>query len=101
MSEASSSASAPTAPTALNISGSQWSLSGPVTFETVAKLESQVHASQANAESISLAQVTDVDSSAVALMLAIKRRHPNAQFQDVPKSLTALAALYDVSDLLQ
>jgi ABC-type transporter Mla MlaB component len=98
---ASNAPSSSSAPTTLDISGSQWSLSGPVTFETVAKLELQLDASRASAESITLAQVTDVDSSAVGLMLAIKRRHPNARFHNVPQSLNALAALYDVTDLLQ
>jgi ABC-type transporter Mla MlaB component len=91
--------SAPQIPAALNISGEYWALAGPVTFDTVASLETTLDATRANATSVSLRETTHVDSSAVALLVAIKRRHPNVQFTDVPLPLTQLADLYGVRDL--
>ena len=96
----SSNQSAPQIPAALNISGQAWSLEGPVTFDTVAGLESTLDATSASAASVSLRETTHVDSSAVALLVAIKRRHPSVQFTDVPLPLTQLADLYGVRDLL-
>ncbi len=91
---------APQIPAALNISGSEWSLAGPVTFDTVAALETTLDATRASAASVSLRETTHVDSSAVAFLVAIKRRHPKVQFTDVPVPLTQLADLYGVRDLL-
>jgi ABC-type transporter Mla MlaB component len=91
---------APQVPAALNIAGEQWSLVGPITFDTVANLESVLDSTRATAASVSMRDTTHVDSSAVALLVAIKRRHPNVQFTDVPVPLTQLADLYGVRDLL-
>jgi ABC-type transporter Mla MlaB component len=92
--------SAPQLPAALNISGEQWALVGPITFDTVANLETTLDSTRANAASVSLRDTTHVDSSAVAFLVAIKRRHPNVQFTDVPAPLSQLADLYGVRDLL-
>jgi ABC-type transporter Mla MlaB component len=91
---------APQIPAALNISGEQWSLAGPITFDTVADLETTLDSTRATAASVSMRDTTYVDSSAVALLVAIKRRHPNVRFTDVPVPLTQLADLYGVRDLL-
>ena len=96
----SSSHTAPQIPAALSISGSQWALSGPVTFDTVATLETTLDSTRASAASVSLRDTTHIDSSAVAFLVAIKRRHPNVQFTDIPVPLTQLAELYGVQDLL-
>jgi ABC-type transporter Mla MlaB component len=92
--------SAPQQNAALNISGPQWALVGPITFDTVAQLETTLDSTRANAESISLRETTHVDSSAVAFLVAVKRRHTNVRFTDVPAPLSQLADLYGVRDLL-
>jgi ABC-type transporter Mla MlaB component len=84
----------------LNISGSSWSLEGPLTFETVGLLTDKLDASNAAAQNVSLARVSEVDSSAVAFLVALKRRHKTAQFHDVPPALTTLTELYGVKELL-
>ncbi len=87
-------------PAALTITGAQWALEGPVTFETVAALEEMLDRSSATPEQVSLDRVTDVDSSAVALLVAIKRRHRDVKFAAVPAPLSTLTQLYGVEDLL-
>jgi ABC-type transporter Mla MlaB component len=99
-SSASNPETAPQIPAALNISGEQWALVGPITFDTVAELETTLDTTRAAAASLSMRETTAIDSSAVALLVAIKRRHPNVKFTDVPVPLTQLADLYGVRDLL-
>ena len=53
---------------------------------------------------VDLAEVGELDSSALALMLAwmreAKRQNRELQFANVPQGLTTIARLYGVADLL-
>ncbi len=91
---------APQIAAALHISGDRWALAGPVTFETVASLEKALDATRATPQRLSLQDVTEVDSSAVAFLVAVKRRHQGVQFDEVPAALDTLAELYGVRDIL-
>jgi ABC-type transporter Mla MlaB component len=85
---------------ALRIAGNQWTIEGPMTFDSVAQLETTLDTTLSNPDEVDLAATTEVDSSAVALLVAIKRRHPNVQFKHVPAPLTQLADVYGVRDLI-
>jgi ABC-type transporter Mla MlaB component len=85
---------------ALHVTGTTWAIEGPVTFDSVAKLEDTLDRTRSTPETVSLRGASEVDSSAVALLVAIKRRHPNTHFIDVPTPLTQLADLYGVRDLI-
>jgi phospholipid transport system transporter-binding protein len=54
--------------------------------------------------SVDLAEVGELDSSALALLLAwlreAKRRDRALEFRNLPQGLTTIAALYGVADLL-
>jgi ABC-type transporter Mla MlaB component len=92
---------APTATAAaLRISGNHWAIEGPVTFDSVAQLETTLDNTRSTPDEVNLKGATEVDSSAVAFLVAIKRRHPNAHFTDVPAPLTQLADVYGVRDLI-
>lgn len=68
-------------------------------------LEAGLRAIEAGQEDIDLAQVTALDSAAVATLLAWRRaaqqRGSALRFKNLPASLQSLAALYGVADLLQ
>lgn len=85
--------------------GERLVLEGPVTFETVPAL---VGAAEAyfgqGAGVVDFSSVTEIDSSAVALALEWMRQAERAgvvlRLAHVPASLSNLASLYGVSDLL-
>ena len=70
-----------------------------------AALEVGLHAIEAGQSEIALSQVTGVDSSAVAVLLAWKRaaaaRGAPLVFTGLSSSLLSLAELYGVTDLLR
>jgi phospholipid transport system transporter-binding protein len=82
------------------------SLEGPVTLETAAGLLAQLKPLiAADLKTVSFRQISAVDSAALGLILSCRReaaRHgrDNLKFTDLPANLTALAALYGVSDLI-
>ena len=85
--------------------GGRWSPVGPLTMETTAKLLAASAASPLPENGIvDLARVDRVDSACVALMLAWKRRAAAERkplaFTAVPESVTSLAMLYGVGELL-
>lgn len=83
----------------------RWALSGPLVMDSVAPLLGS-SASRPLPENgvIDMTNVQRVDSAAVALMLAWKRRAANEakpiSFAGVPASITSLAVLYGVAELL-
>jgi phospholipid transport system transporter-binding protein len=91
--------------TSLQTAGDRWEVAGSMTMDSVATL---LEASQPlvtpQAGVVDLARVEHVDSAGVALLLAWKRRAAAEgkplQFTHVPASLTSLAQLYDVEDML-
>mgnify|MGYP000570693675 FL=1 len=76
-------------------------LSGPVTFDHTASLAARLRGQAGQAQALDWSGVTQVDSSAVALMLELARAagHRHQQRQ-LPASLLSLIALYGVNDLV-
>jgi phospholipid transport system transporter-binding protein len=85
--------------------GDRWMLAGALTMDTAASvLEASREAVLPRTGIVSLAAVDGVDSAAVAVLLAWRRRAAaegnDLWFTDVPASLFALARLYDVEKLI-
>ena len=80
-------------------------LSGPVTLANVAQVleEGRRHLAE-GAATVDLAEVSELDSSALALLLAWLREAKAAGrtigFANLPESLRTIARLYGVQDLL-
>lgn len=85
--------------------GQTWSVSGALTIDSAARvLAASRDATLPPAGIVALGEVHVLDSAAVALLLAWKRRAAaegkTIAFTSIPPSLTALAALYGVEALL-
>ena len=85
--------------------GDRWMLAGALTVDTAASvLEASREAALPPTGIVSLAGVDNVDSAAVAVLLAWRRRAAaegkDLSFTDVPASLSALAELYGVEELI-
>lgn len=85
--------------------GARWLASGDITFANAGPVLAA--AQELPLPSTGLVQcdgITAVDSAAVALLLALKRRGAEQgtplKFVEVPAALVTLAALYDVEDIL-
>ena len=83
----------------------QWQITGAMTMGEVEALLIESEALPQNAlQSIDLAQVTDVDTAAISLMLEwIRRasaREAEVVFKNIPESLLSLIHLYEVSTLI-
>jgi phospholipid transport system transporter-binding protein len=85
-------------------------LEGAISFETLPRVlaESQAYSSHPDLPDrlvIDFAKITDVDSSAVALLLEWRReaarRGKGLEFVNLPANLLALAELYGVTGLIQ
>jgi phospholipid transport system transporter-binding protein len=80
-------------------------LSGPVTLANVAQVleEGRRHLAE-GAATVDLAEVSELDSSALALLLAWLREAKAAgralAFTNLPEALQTIARLYGVQDLL-
>ena len=85
--------------------GDRMLVSGPLTLATVAvALREGNDAIAMGAREIDLGEVGELDSSALALLLAwlreAKRRDRNLSFSRLPEGLTTIAKLYGVAELL-
>jgi phospholipid transport system transporter-binding protein len=83
----------------------RWLPVGPLTMDTAATLlDASVDSPLPDSGVVDLARVARVDSACVALMLAWKRRAAGEgkplAFVGTPASLTSLAMLYGVGELL-
>ena len=85
-------------------------LAGALSFESLPKVLSESQAYSARADvpdrlTIDFAAITEVDSSAVALLLEWRREAARLgkglTFVNLPANLVALAELYGVSELIQ
>jgi phospholipid transport system transporter-binding protein len=85
--------------------GERWSIEGAVTIDSAARVfDASRHAALPASGVVALERVHAVDSAAVALLLAWKRRAvaegKTLAFAAMPPNLTALAELYGVESLL-
>jgi phospholipid transport system transporter-binding protein len=85
--------------------GDHWSISGPLTLDSAARVLTATRDTTLPPSGVvALGEARPVDSAAVALLLAWKRRAEAEgkalAFSGIPPSLTALAALYGVEELL-
>jgi phospholipid transport system transporter-binding protein len=85
--------------------GDRWMLGGALNVDTAASvIEASRAAALPGTGIVSLASVDGVDSAAVAVLLAWRRRAEaegrELSFTDVPASVSALAELYGVEDLI-
>jgi phospholipid transport system transporter-binding protein len=85
--------------------GDRMMVSGPLTLAHVAAaLNEGNQAIGEGVSSIDLAEVGELDSSALALLLAwlreAKRRGRDLAFTNLPQGLTTIARLYGVAELL-
>ena len=85
--------------------GDRMMVSGPLTLAcVVAALNEGKEAIGAGARSVDLGEVGELDSSALALLLAwlreAKRSGRDLVFSNLPQGLTTLARLYGVAELL-
>ena len=92
------------------VAGEVLALSGELSFDTIPKVleESAAYAARTDLPdrlTIDFAGITDVDSSAVALLLDWRRmavkRGKTLVFVNLPANLIALADLYGVAELIQ
>jgi phospholipid transport system transporter-binding protein len=84
----------------------RWRLQGEVTTATAARIYEDSSALPLPSGGIvDCAGVTLVDSTAVALLMALRRRAMSERkpiaFENVPAALLALASVYGVADLLR
>jgi len=85
--------------------GRRMTLSGPVTLANVAKLldEGRQHLEE-GVRTVDLGEVTELDSAALALLLAWLRearaKQREVAFANLPESLQTIARLYGVDGLL-
>ncbi|PPD57040.1 MAG: hypothetical protein CTY10_01100 [Methylotenera sp.] len=83
----------------------RWILSGDVVIQTASDIlkASQVFTISENT-TIDFAQVEDIDTTAVSLILEWKRRatreSQSLTFVNLPNNLTSLVQLYDVAELI-
>ena len=85
--------------------GERMILSGPVTLANVARVLEEGYAQiRDGAGAVDLAQVTELDSSLLALLLAwlreARRLGRGLDFANLPQGLATIARLYGVVDLL-
>jgi len=85
--------------------GDRMMVSGPLTLADVAAaLNEGNQAIGEGVSSIDLAEVGELDSSALALLLAwlreAKRQNHSLTFANLPQGLTTIASLYGVAELL-
>lgn len=76
-------------------------LAGPVTMQNAASVLREAAAAVAKGErELSLAALEGSDSSAIALLLALRRAAPDVRFVDAPAGLASFAGVYGLSDIL-
>jgi phospholipid transport system transporter-binding protein len=90
---------------AIRREGASLRVEGPVHMVNARALMSEGNALlEAGVTTIDMGAVTEVDSSAVSLLLEWQRtaagRKASLRFANLPESLKSLAALYGVTDLL-
>ena len=85
--------------------GNNWKLSGDVVIATANDILKASHAfTLSKNTTIDFADVEDIDTTAVSLILEWKRRavkeNQSLTIENLPNNLTSLVQLYDVADLI-
>ncbi len=77
-------------------------VAGPMNIDSVATLLNQSSGLLSDLKVVDLAEVTEVDSAAVSLLLEWRRQARNAtlRFVNLPAALKSLADLYGVTELI-
>jgi len=76
-------------------------LGGDLTLANASRLLAEsATALDENARAFDLSGIGQVDSSALSLLLSIRRRRADAEFRNIPDSLLSLAKLYGVAELI-
>jgi len=76
-------------------------LAGPVTMQNAdAALRAASAAVAAGERELSLAALDGSDSSAIAMLLALRRATPDLRFVDVPAGMASIAGLYGLDAVL-
>lgn len=86
--------------------GDRLKLDGRITVDNVRALLEQANAQLAEVRVIDMAAVSEVDSSAVSLMLewqreAARLNNHDLRFENLPANIRSLAGLYGVADLIR
>lgn len=82
--------------------GATLKVAGPMNIDSAAALLKQSNGMLSAVNLVDLANVTEVDSAAVSLLLEWRRQanNPALRFTNLPAALTSLAELYGVADLI-
>jgi phospholipid transport system transporter-binding protein len=84
--------------------GSRYLIEGPITLDSVAILLGESAILEGDSVTVDLARVTNVDSSALSLLMEWTRRFGSSGrhivFSDVGPNLRSLAQLYGVAELI-
>ncbi len=85
--------------------GNHWNISGDVVIGTISPLLAASKSMSIKVDTtIDFAQVTDIDTSAISLILEWKRRaqkeNKPLKFVNLPANLVSLTQLYGVSELI-
>ena len=76
-------------------------IEGDLTIETAARRRVElVDAARSGEVCFDLSGIDRADSSALSILLAVRRLRPEARFEAVPSSIATLAELYGVASLL-
>lgn len=77
-------------------------VAGPMNIDNAAALLKQSNGMLSNVCVVDLAEVTEIDSAAVSLLLEWRRQTKTTtlRFTNLPDALNSLATLYGVTDLI-
>ncbi len=89
----------------IRLEGNRLFVSGPVTYDTVVSVtRTGIAVMDRHDMVIDLSKITDVDSSAVSMLLewarAAQEQGRQIAFTSLPANLTSLVELYDVGELI-
>lgn len=86
----------------LSREGEVLTVAGPMNIDSVTTLLEQSSGQLSGVKVVDLTGVTEVDSSAISLMLEWRRQANDSalRFANLPQSLTSLADLYGVNELI-
>jgi len=86
----------------LSREGDVLKIAGPMNITSAATLLNQSNGQLSGVKLVDLADVTEVDSAAISLLLEWRRQAQDTalRFTNLPSALTSLADLYGVTELI-